>query len=78
MIDGLLDDAQRAALEATKELCVSLPDGAATGGRVRVTVYFHAGSPELAVRLCTPTIPAAKDLGLPPGMGLPGMPAPGA
>ena len=66
MIDAMLNEAQRAQLEATRELCFSLTEGEA--GRVRVTAYFHAGSPELSVRLCTLQIPDARALGLPPGI----------
>ena len=61
---SLLNDRQRAKLEAELELCASVID--AESGRFRVTVYFHAGVPELAIRLCSTTIPDASGLGLPP------------
>ena len=61
---GLLNDVQRAHLEKTRELCFSLFDKEA--GRLRVTVYFHAGVPELSVRLCALEIDDTATLGLPP------------
>ena len=35
-------------------------------GRFRTSVYFHAGCPELAIRLCEKTVRSAAELGLPP------------
>ncbi len=64
IIEGILNDEQKQHLARERELCFSLFDG--ESGRVRVTVYYHAGSPELSARLCTPKIPDAETLGLPP------------
>ena len=60
---GLLNDEQRSVLETDLELCFSLVDE--TLGRFRVNAYYHAGNPELAVRLCAERIPTAEELGLP-------------
>jgi twitching motility protein PilT len=35
-------------------------------GRFRASVYFHAGCPELSIRLCEKTVRTAAELGLPP------------
>ena len=35
-------------------------------GRFRASVYFHAGCPELSIRLCETTVRSADELGLPP------------
>ena len=61
---GMISPLQRTQFDETKELCYSIHDGEA--GRVRITVYVHAGIPELSIRLCTPEIPKASQLGLPP------------
>ena len=61
---GLLNERQREHLESTRELCFSVLDKEA--GRMRVTVYYHAGVPELAVRLCALEINDSDVLGLPP------------
>lgn len=60
---SLLNEHQRAQLDQTKELCFSIFDE--DTGRARVTVYYHAGVPELAIRLGLLTIPDAGTLGLP-------------
>src|SRR5713101_569762 len=50
MVDGLLTDKQRRVFEETWQLCFS---GHWPGvGRFRASLYYHAGCPELAVRLC--------------------------
>jgi twitching motility protein PilT len=61
---SMLNDAQRTTLEATRELCFSIWDEQT--GRMRVTVYYHAGIPEIAIRLCALEIADAGTLGLPP------------
>jgi len=61
---SMLNERQKAKLESELELCASVFD--ADAGRFRVTVYYHAGVPELAIRLCSTTIPDASGLGLPP------------
>lgn len=60
----LLNREQIAHFEKEKELCFSISDG--EFGRIRVTVYYHAGCPELSVRLCALQIADAEALGLPP------------
>ena len=62
----VLNDKQKAHLEKEWELCFSMLDG--DEGRIRVTIYYHAGSPEVSVRLCVSEIPTAEDLGLPPAI----------
>jgi len=64
MIDEMLNEEQKKHLEKQRELCFSLFD--AERARARITVYFHAGNPEVSVRLCTFAIPSAQMLGLPP------------
>lgn len=61
---SILNEAQREHLERKRELCFSIFDDEA--GRMRVTVYYHAGVPELSVRLCALEIADADELGLPP------------
>lgn len=55
---------QKQVLERELELCFSLFDDKV--GRFRVNAYYHAGNPELAVRMCAESIPDARELGLPP------------
>lgn len=63
MIYGMLNPTQREDLERDLELCYS---HAVEGwGRFRITIYYHAGSPELAIRRCTYEIPTRAQLGLP-------------
>lgn len=64
MVDEILNEDQKQHLQKNWELCFSLFD--ADRARARVTVYFHAGNPEVSVRLCTFAIPDAFTLGLPP------------
>jgi len=64
MVDEILNEEQRKHLEKEREICFSLFD--AERARARITVYFHAGNPEVSVRLCTFAIPSAAMLGLPP------------
>src|SRR6185503_953916 len=64
MINEMLNEEQRKHFETQRELCFSLFD--AERARARITVYFHAGNPEVSVRLCTFQIPSAQMLGLPP------------
>ncbi|MFC1705889.1 type IV pilus twitching motility protein PilT [Planctomycetota bacterium] len=63
MIGEVLNEEQQEQLERTRELCFSIFDS--QSGRIRVTVYYHAGSPELSLRLCSLSIPDAETLGLP-------------
>ncbi len=61
---SILTDAQKQYLKDELELCFSMVDEHC--GRTRVTVYFHAGVPELSLRMCAMEITNAGDLGLPP------------
>lgn len=61
---GILTEGQRKHLEVNRELCFSIFDD--SSGRMRVTVYYHAGVPELSIRLCALEISNAGELGLPP------------
>ena len=63
MVADMLNDEQKKHFERERELCFSLIDAARA--RARVTVYFHAGNPEVSVRLCTFEIPDSFTLGLP-------------
>ncbi|MFW6107091.1 MAG: type IV pilus twitching motility protein PilT [bacterium] len=60
----LLSDEQRQLLETERELCFSLFDQRL--GRFRVNAYYHAGNPELAIRMCAESVGTAMELGLPP------------
>jgi twitching motility protein PilT len=60
----LLTGEQKRVLEAERELCFSLYNEKL--GRFRVNAYFHAGNPELAIRMCAESVGSALDLGLPP------------
>ena len=55
---------QREILQERLQLCFSRH--AEGVGRFRASVYFHAGCPELAIRLCEKTVRSAAELGLPP------------
>lgn len=61
---GILTEAQKNHLREELELCFSLFDE--NSGRNRVTIYFHAGVPELSIRMCASEISNAGELGLPP------------
>jgi twitching motility protein PilT len=63
LLDEILSDKHRETLEREWQLCFSrFWPGV---GRFRVSVYYHAGSPEMAVRLCEPVVRTAEQLGLP-------------
>ena len=64
LIDRLLLPKQRETLQEQLQLCFSRQ--AEGVGRFRASVYFHAGCPELAIRLCEKTVRTAAELGLPP------------
>jgi twitching motility protein PilT len=60
----LLSDRQREKLSDELQLCFSqLWPGA---GRYRTSVYYHAGCPEMAIRLCEASVRSGEELGLPP------------
>ncbi len=60
----LMNTDQRDVFEREREICISVLGTPA--GRVRVTGYFHAGSPEVSIRLSHTEIPTSEALGLPP------------
>jgi twitching motility protein PilT len=60
----LLTEEQIRVLDKERELCFSLVND--RFGRFRVNAYYHAGNPELAVRMCGDAIGTALELGLPP------------
>jgi len=64
LIYDLLTDVQKEHFEREKELCFSIDDD--QSGRVRITVYYHWGRPELSVRLLPLEISDAGSLGIPP------------
>ena len=64
MMNGLLNEQQRAKFEQDWELCISLLHSAA--GRVRVTFYRRDGHPEMSLRFCGDRIASRQELGLPP------------
>lgn len=63
MLSALLTDKQRQILEKDWHLCFSRhwPEV----GRFRASVYYHAGCPEMAIRLCDALIPSREELSLP-------------
>jgi twitching motility protein PilT len=64
LVDETLPAKQRELLEREWEVCFSRHwDGI---GRFRTSVYYHAGCPEMAIRLCETAIRSAGELGLPP------------
>ena len=64
LIDKILLPKQREILLERLQLCFSRH---AEGiGRFRASIYYHAGCPELAIRLCEKTVRSAAELGLPP------------
>jgi twitching motility protein PilT len=63
MMNGLLNEQQRAKFEQDWELCISLLHSAA--GRVRVTFYRRDGHPEMSLRFCGDRIASRQELGLP-------------
>lgn len=64
IVESLLNPAQKDVFARDKALCFSIYDSVA--GRIRVTAYYHAGNPELSIRLCTLEVKSARELGLPP------------
>jgi twitching motility protein PilT len=63
MVGQLLDQKQRLTLEDTKQLCVSRTWPGI--GRFRVTLYYHAGCPEMAIRIGEVAIRSREELRLP-------------
>ncbi len=64
IVNGALNPQQLEALERTWQVCFSRTW--ADVGRFRVSVYYHGGCPEMAIRLCETVVRSAAELGLPP------------
>jgi twitching motility protein PilT len=63
LVDGILSEKQRDFLNMEWQLCFSRHwDNL---GRCRTSIYFHAGCPEMAIRLCESTVRSREELGLP-------------
>lgn len=60
---GLLNEEQRQAFKDTWQLCCSVNDRQL--GRFRISMYFHGGAPEMAIRPVMDQIPTRDDLHLP-------------
>lgn len=67
LIQSVLTQAQWEEFERTWQLCMSLyvPEL----GHFRVTVYYHAGNVEAAVRVCPLSLRTPHELGLPAAVG---------
>lgn len=63
LVFGMLNDEQRKTFEREWELCCSVCDD--DYGRWRVSVYYHSGNPELAIRMCNEEIRTREELCLP-------------
>jgi twitching motility protein PilT len=61
---GLLNEEQKKAFECDWQLCCSLHEP--NLGRFRVSIYYHAGNPEMAIRPVTDHIRIREELHLPP------------
>ncbi|HLJ10317.1 MAG TPA: PilT/PilU family type 4a pilus ATPase [Planctomycetaceae bacterium] len=64
IVGAILSEKQRQSLEENWQLCFSRQW--ADVGRCRISVYFRAGCPEMAIRLCETRVRGAEELGLPP------------
>jgi twitching motility protein PilT len=63
MLQDLLNNKQRSILEEQWQLCFSRYWEDV--GRCRTSVYYHAGCPEMAIRLCEVRVRGREELGLP-------------
>src|SRR5208283_504166 len=63
LVYGLLNEEQVKTFEREWQLCCSVFD--ADHGRMRVSVYYHAANPELAIRMCNKEIKSRMQLALP-------------
>ncbi len=63
MVDQLLPPQHRETFEKQWQLCISRHWE--NVGRLRASVYMHAGTPELAIRLCEAAVRTAEELHLP-------------
>jgi twitching motility protein PilT len=61
---SLLNDEQKKVFEQNWQLCCSVFD--AKLGRFRVSIYYHAGNPEMAIRPVMDHIKTREELRLPP------------
>ena len=59
----MLNDEQKRVLEQSWQLCYSIEEPKL--GRFRISVYYHAGNPEMAIRAITPMIKTRRELRLP-------------
>jgi twitching motility protein PilT len=59
----LLTEEQRLVFEREWQICCSVYDD--EHGRLRVAVYYHAGNPELAIRMCNTTVKTREQLAIP-------------
>ncbi len=64
LFDEIVTDKHRETFDKEWQLCFSRHWPGV--GRFRVSVYYHAGSPEMAIRLCETMVRSAAELGLPP------------
>ncbi|HTN02989.1 MAG TPA: PilT/PilU family type 4a pilus ATPase [Planctomycetaceae bacterium] len=64
IVSGMITAHQQERLAAELQLCFSRHWEDI--GRCRISIYYHAGSPELAIRLCETTIRPSEQLGLAP------------
>ncbi len=64
MVAAITNEPQRSKLEQDWELCIS--QSTSDGGRIRITFYMRAGTPEISVRLCEKDIGGREFLRLPP------------
>jgi twitching motility protein PilT len=60
---GMLNDEQRKKFEQDWQLCCSLHEPEL--GRFRVSIYYHAGNPEMSIRPVTDHIRTREELNLP-------------
>jgi twitching motility protein PilT len=62
--NSLLNDKHKEQLEQDWQLCLSkhLPEL----GRFRISIYYHSGCPEMAIRLCETEVRSSAELHLPP------------
>jgi twitching motility protein PilT len=63
LVYGLLNEEQIKTFEREWQLCCSVFDE--EHGRMRVSIYLHAGNPELAIRMCNKEIKSRTGLALP-------------
>jgi twitching motility protein PilT len=63
LLDEIINERQRQILERDMQLCFSRQwEGI---GRFRISVYYHAGCPEMSIRLCETAVRSREELQLP-------------